>query len=301
MRIAVSGSTGLIGSALVSELRNAGHTVTRLVRSPVKSETERLVSWNPERGAVDAAALEGHDAVVHLAGEPIFGVWTSARKARIRDSRVRGTTLLARTLAGLTRPPEVLVSASAVGYYGDRPVDELLDEGAAKGDGFLADVSAAWEEATRPAQNAGIRVVNSRFGLVLSPKGGALHTMLPVFRAGLGGRVGNGRQIWSWISIDDVTGGLAHVIATPAVNGPVNFVAPQSVDNAEFTQTLGTVLGRPTIMAVPAFAARLVLGGMADELLLGGARVVPRKLLGSGYQFRHRALDSALRALLKRR
>lgn len=302
MRIAVTGSTGLISSALVGELRSAGHSVSRLVRSSkTESLTERLISWNPERGVLDATALEGHDAVVHLAGEPIFGRWTATRKARIRDSRVRGTALLARTIAGLQRPPTVLVSASAIGFYGNRPPREPLDETATKGSGFLADVVAAWEEAARPASTAGIRVVNTRFGLVLSPKGGALAVMLPIFRAGLGGKLGRGDQMWSWIALDDVVGGIRHVIARDELRGPVNFTTSNAVTNAVFTRTLGTVLGRPTLFTAPAFGIKLVMGEMAEEMLLSGAWVVPRKLLDSGYKYRQSELEPALHDLLKNR
>jgi uncharacterized protein (TIGR01777 family) len=300
MRIAVTGSTGLIGSALVGELRTAGHSVSRLVRNNrTESPTERLISWNPDRGVLDAAALEGHDAVVHLAGEPIFGRWTQARKARIRDSRVRGTSLLARTIAGLQRPPSVLVSASAIGFYGNRPASEPLEENSAKGTGFLANVVAAWEEASRPAKTAGTRVVNPRFGLVLSPKGGALAVMLPIFRAGLGGRLGRGDQMWSWITLNDVIGGLRHIIARSDLHGPVNFTTTNAVTNAAFTRTLGRILGRPTVFAAPAFGIKLVMGEMAEEMLLSGARVVPRKLVDSGYKYRQSELESALHDLLE--
>jgi uncharacterized protein (TIGR01777 family) len=302
MRFAVTGSTGLIGSALVSELRSAGHSVSRLVRQGrYESPTERLISWNPERGVIDAAALESHDAVVHLAGEPIFGLWTQRRKARIRESRVRGTALLARTIAGLQKPPAALICASAMGYYGNRPANEALDESSAKGHGFLSDVVAAWEEAAQPAVAAGTRVVNTRFSLVLTPKGGSLMAMLPLFRAGLAGKLGSGEQVWSWITLTDVIGGIRHALATTELRGPVNFATPHPVTNAEFTRVLGRVLNRPTFMAAPAFALKLALGEMAEELLLSGSRVVPRKLVESAYPFRHPELEVALQHLLKRR
>lgn len=299
MRIAVTGSSGLIGSALVGELRSAGHSVSRVVRNNrTESPTERLISWNPERGVLDATALEGHDAVVHLAGEPIFGRWTQARKARIRDSRVRGTALLARTIAGLQRPPSVLVSASAIGFYGNRPANEALEETAEKGSGFLANVVAAWEEAAQPANTAGTRVVNPRFGLVLSPKGGALAVMLPIFRAGFGGRLGRGDQMWSWITLNDVIGGIRHIMARSELRGPVNFTTTAAVTNAVFTRTLGRILRRPTVFTAPAFGIKLVMGEMAEEMLLSGSRVIPRKLLDSGYKYRQSELESALRGLV---
>jgi uncharacterized protein (TIGR01777 family) len=260
-----------------------------------------LISWNPERGVLDAPALEGHDAIVHLAGESIFGRWTQARKAHIRDSRVRGTALLARTIAGLQRPPSVLVSASAIGYYGNRPQDEQVEENASNGSGFLASVCSAWEEAAEPAKTAGTRVVHPRFGIVLSPKGGALAVMLPIFKAGLGGKLGSGSQMWSWITINDVIGGIRHTITRTELRGAVNFTAPSPVPNATFTKTLGHVLGRPTWFAVPSVAMKLVMGEMAEDMLLSGARVVPRKLLDSGYNYRQSELEPALRDLLKNR
>lgn len=300
MKIAITGSTGLIGSALVEALAGAGHAITRVTRRRGAAGEGAAVVWQPERGEIDAAGLEGHDAVIHLAGEPVVGWWTARKKARIRASRVRGTRLLSETLARLTRPPRVLVSASATGFYGNRPPEEPLDESSAPGIGFLAGVALEWERATAEAEAAGIRVVHARFGLVLSPKGGALAAMLPVFRLGLGGRLGSGRQVWSWITLDDVVAAVAHVLAAERVAGPVNFVSPNPVTNAEFTRVLARVLGRPAIFAVPAPAARLLLGEMADEMLLAGARVVPRKLLDSGYRFLHPELEAALRSILRR-
>jgi uncharacterized protein len=291
----------LVGSALVGDLRAAGNSVSRLVRTPeTRSSAERLIHWNPERGVIDAAALENHDAVVHLAGESLIGLWTEAKKARIRESRVRGTALLSRALATLQQPPAVFISASAVGYYGDHPASEQVDENTPAGRGFLAEVVEAWEGATAPAQAARIRVVCTRFGLVLSPRGGSLAVMLPIFQLGLGGKVGSGEQVWSWIALPDVVSGITHAIAQPTLRGPVNFTAPGAVTNAEFTRTLAQVLNRPAIFAAPAFALRLVVRGMADEMLLGGARVLPRKLQQSGYTFRHPELEGALRALLRR-
>jgi uncharacterized protein len=298
MKVIVSGSSGLIGTALVAQLRAAGHSVTRLVRSArPPSASERVVPWSPERGTIEAALLEGHDAVVNLAGESLIGVWSSGKKAAIRESRVRGTTLLARTIAGLKQPPRVFVSASAIGFYGDRPATEQLDENASKGSGFLSDVVAEWEGAAHLA-NGTARVVTTRFGLVLSPKGGALAAMLPIFRLGLGGRVGSGDQVWSWVALDDVVGSLLHVLTNDLIRGAVNFTAPNAVTNREFTEVLGHVLHRPTAMVAPAFAIRLVTGDMGKEMLLAGGNVVPSRLLEAGYHFKFPLLEPALKALL---
>ncbi len=245
------------------------------------------------------SALEGVDAVVHLAGENIAERWTAAKKARIRDSRVKGTQLLCETLTRLSSPPKVLVSASAIGYYGDRGEETLTDD-SPPGRGFLPEVCRAWEAATEPARQQGLRVVQLRLGVVLSVAGGALAKMLPPFRLGLGGVLGSGRQYMSWIALDDVVGTLQHAVVTDALQGPTNAVAPRAVTNQEFTKTLGKVLGRPTAMPLPAFAARLMFGEMADELLLASARVQPTKLLASGYQFRYPELAEALRHLLAR-
>jgi uncharacterized protein (TIGR01777 family) len=248
-------------------------------------------------GTIDASALEGVDAVVHLAGENIAQRWTSSQKAKIRDSRIKGTQLLCETLARLSSPPKVLVSASAIGYYGDRG-EQILTEDSPLGRGFLAEVCRGWEAATEPARQRGLRVVPLRFGVVLSPAGGALAKMLPPFRLGLGGMVGSGRQYMSWIALDDVVGAIQHAIVTDTLQGPTNAVAPQAVTNQEFTKTLGKALGRPTVFPLPAFAARLMFGEMADELLLASTRVQPAKLLGSGYRFRYPELEDALRHVL---
>ena len=298
MRVAVTGSTGLIGTALVARLREEGHEVTRLVRDRRRAREPGAVFWDPARGEVDAAGLEGHDVVVHLAGESLVGIWTRAKKRRIRESRARGTRVLAEALAGLARPPRLLLAASAIGFYGPREPDEVVDESTPAGRGFLAEVAVEWEAAAEPARTAGIRVVHARFGLVLSPRGGALAKMLPVFRLGLGGTLGSGEQVWSWIALDDVVEAALHVFRTEALAGPVNFTAPEPVSNAEFTRVLGRVLRRPAPFGVPAFAARLVAGEMAEEVLLAGAYVVPRRLLDSGYGFRLPALEPALRQLL---
>ena len=296
MNILVTGASGLIGSALVSALTAAGHGVTRLVRSQPKSG-EKAVRWDPMAGTIDPRAFEGVDAVVHLAGENIAARWTPAQKVKIRDSRVKGTQVLSEALARLASPPKVLVSASAIGYYGDRGT-EILTEDSAPGAGFLAEVCRAWEAATEPARQHGMRVVRLRFGIVLSAAGGALPKMLPPFRLGLGGVLGSGQQYMSWIALDDAVGAIQHAVVTDALQGPVNAVAPQAVTNQEFTKTLGKVLGRPTVFPLPAFAARLMFGEMADELLLASARVQPAKLLASGFSFRYPELESALRHLL---
>ncbi|HZZ79036.1 MAG TPA: TIGR01777 family oxidoreductase [Gemmataceae bacterium] len=297
MRIAITGSTGLVGSALVPFLTSGGHEVVPIVRNRTSGED---VSWTPEAGLIDAERLEGLDAVVHLAGENIAARrWNAAQKARIRDSRIQGTKVLCEALARLRRPPRVLVSASAIGFYGNRG-DEELTEASASGTGFLPEVCREWEAATVAAEKAGIRVVHLRFGIILSPKGGALAQMLTPFRLGVGGRLGNGRQAMSWIALDDVVGTIYHGLATETLRGPVNTVAPKPVTNLEFTKTLGRVLGRPTMFPVPGFLARLAFGEMANDLLLASTRVVPEALLDSGYEFLYPDLEHALRHLLGR-
>jgi uncharacterized protein len=260
---------------------------------------EKAVRWDPARGEVDSAGLEGFDAVVHLAGENVgSGRWTAARKLAIRDTRVNGTRLLCETLAKLDRPPKTLVCASAVGFYGDRG-EEILTEGSPPGTGFLAEVCRQWESATGPAARRGIRVVSLRIGMVLSPRGGALPRMLPLFRAGMGGVIGGGRQYVGWIAIDEIPPVLLHTVHCGDLNGPVNVVAPRPVTNREFTGALGRALSRPTPLPVPAFALRLAVGReMADALLLASARVVPRRLEETGYPFRFPDLEGALRRML---
>lgn len=298
LSVLVSGSSGMVGSALTPFLATGGHRVGRLVRRASGPPGEGDVAWSPSRDEIDAARLEGFDAVVHLAGENIAtGRWTRAKKHRIRDSRVEGTRLLCHALAEAKQPPKVLVCASAIGYYGDRG-GELLDEQSPRGEGFLPEVCREWEEATRPAAEAGVRVVNLRIGVVLSPKGGALAKMLMPFRLGAGGPVGNGRQFWSWISIDDLVGAIHHALLTDSLHGPVNAVAPRPVTNLELTRALARVLRRPAMLPLPRPAARLALGEMANALLLSSARVVPRKLEASGYHFRHAELEPTLRHLL---
>ncbi|MBZ5516532.1 MAG: TIGR01777 family oxidoreductase [Acidobacteriia bacterium] len=299
MNVLISGSRGLIGSALVPYLTARGRTVTRLVRGPAQpGGTE--IPWGPTQGKLDPLMLEGHDAVVHLAGENLAaGRWTPKRKAEILASRVKGTRLLAKTLAGLAQPPQVMVCASAIGYYGDRG-EEVLTEESPVGKGFLAEVCTAWEAASEPAAEKGIRVVRLRFGVVLSPAGGALAKMLVPFKLGLGGRIGDGRQYMSWIALEDVLGTVLLALTDKSLAGAVNAVAPPAVTNLDFTKTLGRVLTRPTVFPVPAFALRLAFGEMAEETLLASNRVRPAKLLARGFEFRFPELEAALRHMLAR-
>lgn len=301
MKIIVTGSTGLVGRALVRSLLEEGHSVTRLVRGEAqefRAPGTSAVRWNPSDGTIDAGALEGHDGAVHLAGESIAeGRWTDEKKRRIRDSRVKGTRLIAETLAGLKERPRVLVSASAIGFYGDRG-EEILTEESAPGDDYLSRVCREWEEAARPAAEAGVRVVNLRIGLVLSSEGGALERMLPPFKLGAGGRIGSGEQYMSWIALDDLVGVIRRALTDESLSGPVNAVAPRPVTNAQFTKALGRALNRPTVLPVPAFAVRLAFGEMADALLLSSARVLPRRLEEAGHEFSHPDVDGALHHVL---
>ncbi len=295
MHIAITGSSGLVGSALVPFLTTDGHRVTRLVR---RSPSGGDVLWDPAEGIKELSRLEGVDGVIHLAGENIAsGRWTPQRKDVIRRSRVEGTRRLCGSLARLSRRPKVLVSASAIGFYGDRG-DETLTEDSAPGRDFLAQVCQEWEAATEPATRAGIRVVCLRFGMILSPGGGALKKMLLPFRLGAGGRIGNGAQYVSWIAIDDAIGAIHHAVSTESLRGAVNAVTPNPVTNAELTRVLARVLSRPALFPLPALAARLAFGEMADALLLSSARVVPSRLQASGYRFRYPELESTLRHLL---
>lgn len=295
MNVLVSGSTGLVGNALIPCLTSAGHEVIRLVRSKSKAPAREIIHWDPETGYIDAAGLEGLDAVVHLAGESIAsGRWTAAKKGRIRDSRVRGTRLLCEALAHTAQPPRTLVCASAIGFYGDRG-DEVLTEQSAAGTGFLPEVCQEWEQATDPARQKGIRVVNARFGVILSTAGGALAKMLTPFKLGAGGVLGSGQQYMSWVTLDDTVAALLFALTNAAVQGPVNVVTPQPVTNREFTKTLGRVLHRPTIAPMPAFAARLMFGEMADALLLSGSRVLPNRLSDAGFVFRFPQIEPALK------
>jgi hypothetical protein len=307
VKVLISGASGLIGTALIAQLEREGHRVVRLVRplsrshpggAPSTSRNDSEATWDPDSGSIDASRLQNTDAVVNLAGASIARwPWTSAHKRRVLESRVRSTSLLARTVAALPRKPRVFVSASGVGYYGDRG-DEVLRETSAGGRGFLAEVCRAWESAAAPASDAGIRLATLRVGMVLSNTGGALPVMARPFRLGLGGVLGNGRQYMSWIAIEDLVRAIAHAIDHEDLSGPVNAVSPAPVTNAEFTVALGRVLHRPTPFPVPAFALRALLGEMADELLLSSQRVEPARLQASGFSYRHPNLEEALRAVL---
>lgn len=299
MRVLVTGSSGLIGRELVAELGRQGHETTRLVRRPAAGAGE--ATWDPAAGIIDAAKLDGHDAAVHLAGAGIGDhKWSDDHKRAVLDSRLQGTGLLARTLAQLTRPPTVLASGSAVGYYGYES-DEPMTETSPKGNGFLADVVAAWEDAAAPAQAAGIRTVLVRSGVVLTAKGGALKKQLLPFKLGIGGRLGDGAQWLSWISLEDEVAAIIHLLSTDTTTGPVNVTSPQPVTNKEFTATLAEVLKRPAFMPVPTPALHVLFGKeMTKEMLLGGQKVLPAKLQESGYTFAHPGLEDALRHTLDR-
>jgi uncharacterized protein len=295
MRVVLTGSTGLIGSALARRLEVAGHTVARLVRRIPRPGTAEIY-WNPGTGRLTPASLEGFDAVVHLAAESLDGLWTAKRKQSIYESRVAGTRLLAGALAAVRHRPSALVCASAIGFYGNRG-SERLTEQSPPGSGFLAHVCLDWEAASTAARESGIRVAAVRLGIVLSREGGALPKMLAPFRMGVGGKFGNGGQYWSWITLEDAVEAFVRALEDDSISGPVNAVAPEPVTNLEFTRILGAALSRPTFFSVPAFAARLVLGEMGQELLLSGARVVPSRLQASGFTFRHPTLPEALKAL----
>ena len=296
MKILISGSTGLVGSALVPALQSSGHETIRLVRSSSSSKQTRngSVTWDPKSGQLSTVDLEGIDAAVHLAGENIAASrWTPAQKARIRESRVAGTRLLAETLAKLKAPPKTLVCASAIGFYGDR-ADQLLNEDSPAGTGFLSDTCREWEGAAKPAADRGIRVVHLRTGVVLASQGGALAKMLTPFRLGVAGIIGSGQQYMSWISLDDLVAVISFALSKETLRGPVNAVAPNPVTNHEFTKTLGRVLRRPTVFPMPAFAARLAFGEMADGLLLASTRVEPKRLMDASFRFRFPELEAAL-------
>ena len=298
MEIAVSGASGLIGSALVTSLTAAGHRVARLVRTEPAAGSGDIY-WDPARAYVDTTQLGGKSAVVHLAGETIAQRWTAEAKRRIQSSRVLGTQLLSEAIRQLAEPPQVLISASAIGYYGDRG-EEILREDNMPGKGFLADICRDWEAATEPASRAGIRVVHLRTGIVLSDQGGALAKMLLPFRMGAGGVIGSGRQYMSWIALDDLLAAIRHIIQTPSIQGAVNAVAPRPVTNRAFTKTLGKVLSRPTLTPLPSFAVRLMFGEMGKELLLASQRVEPARLKASGFSFRFPELEAALRQAIGR-
>jgi uncharacterized protein (TIGR01777 family) len=289
-RLLISGASGLLGSVLVPTLQARGFTVTRLVRRTPAADDQ--IHWIPSR-SIDPESVSGFDAVIHLAGESVATRWSEARKAKIRESRVTSTRLLAQALARASKPPAVLITASAIGFYGNR-ADEILNETSAPGSGFLAGVCREWEAANQPALDAGIRTVQLRTGVVLSSKGGALKKMLPPFRMGLGGILGSGRQWMSWIHIQDWVGAVLHILKDDLVQGPVNMVGLRPVTNAEFTTTLASQLHRPAIFPVPAFAAKLLFGQMAEEVLLCSQRVEPARLVNSGYHFQFSDLAKAL-------
>jgi uncharacterized protein (TIGR01777 family) len=297
---AVSGSSGLIGSALTAALAADGHTIRRMVRrEPAPGSGE--IFYDPLSGSIEAEKLEGLDGLIHLAGENVAaGRWTRARKARIRESRVKGTRLIAKSLAGLRQPPELLLNASAIGFYGDRGDDEL-DESSEPGEGFLPSVCLEWERETEPARLAGIRVAMLRIGVVLASEGGALRRMLTPFRLGLGGRLGDGRQFVSWIALADLIRAMLFIIARPELEGAVNGVAPSPVRNAEMTRVLARLLGRPALFPAPAPLLRLALGEMAEGMILASGRVLPNRLLNAGFSFEYPDLESALRRALSRK
>jgi uncharacterized protein len=300
MKVLLTGSTGLVGSALRPVLTKAGHSVVCLLRpeSKLPRAVNGQMTWDPKANRLNVTELEGFDAVIHLAGDSLASSrWTEAKKRQLQESRIASTTLLSEALAGLIKKPEVFIAASAIGYYGNRGEEEL-DEESSKGTGFLSDLCANWEKATTKAKEAGIRVVNLRFGVVLSVLGGALSKMLLPFTLGVGGQLGAGKQFFSWVSIDDAVGAIVYALQTRSLSGPVNVTAPKPVTNLEFTKILGKVLSRPTIMPVPSVALRLLFGEMADECLLTGQKVKPAKLVASGYHFSDSELEPALRRAL---
>ena len=295
--VLITGAAGFVGTYLTEFLIDRGYDVIILSRS-AKGNKGNVAYWNPERGEIDIDALQDLDAAVHLAAENIAGRWTDHKKTRIDNSRVLGTKLLSESLASLNKKPEVLISASAIGIYGNRG-DEILTEASSHGQGFLADVGVKWEEATKIAKEAGIRACNVRIGLVLGKDGGALKKMLMPFKLGLGGKIGDGKQYWSWIAIDDLIEIIYYLLKNKNLEGPVNAVSPNPVTNSEFTRALGQVLNRPTLIPLPAFAARGLLGEMADETMLSSTRVIPQKLLDAGFKFKYMDLKNALSGILK--
>jgi uncharacterized protein len=295
-RILVSGVSGPIGTALLPSLKTRGYNVTRLVRAGATGEGQ--LAWDPAK-PIAPGMVSGFDAVIHLAGESIVGRWTKTKKIKIRGSRVAGTTTLAEGLAGAQHKPQVFVCSSAIGYYGDRG-NEVLNEQSKPGIGFLADVCRDWEAATQPAAKAGIRTVQMRTGIVLSPRGGALGAMLTPFKMGVGGRIGDGQQWMSWIDVQDMVGAIHHILNSDLLQGPVNMVAPKPVKNAEFVKTLASALSRPAILPMPAFAVKLAFGEMGETVLLAGQRVEPSQLVMSGYPYRFTDLGASLENNLKR-
>jgi uncharacterized protein (TIGR01777 family) len=300
MRIAISGSTGLIGATLVDHFLKKNDTVIELTRraSLGKSKTSVAV-WDPSNGTIEAPKMEAQEVVIHLAGANISERWTPEYKTTIESSRVDGTRLLCQALARMQQKPKLLISASAVGFYGNHEPAQVFDESSPSGEGFLSQVCRRWEEETRYAKDAGIRVVNLRFGVVLGKSGGAMAKMLPIFNLGLGGVLGNGRQMMSWIALPEIPGIIEFLIKNNAIEGPVNAVTPQPVANKEFTKALGRAIGRPVILPVPAFGIKMLFGEMGQTLLLEGVRVAPKRLVQSGYCFRYPGLTSALDAVLK--
>jgi uncharacterized protein (TIGR01777 family) len=297
--VAITGASGLVGTALAKHLKAAGAEVRPFVRGAASGRGEAAqgsIAWDPATGEIDAAALEGVDAVVNLAGESVVGLWTEAKKQRIRESRVSSTALVAKAMAGLRRRPAVLVSASAIGFYPDVG-DGVLDESAAPGDGFLSSVCTDWEAATKPAEDAGIRVARLRIGIVLAKEGGALEKMAMPFRLGVGGPLGSGKQYVSWIAMDDLLAAFSMALADDTLRGAVNAVAPNPVTNAELSKTLGAVLHRPSFMPAPAFAIRAALGEFSTEVL-SSHRIAPKRLTDAGFVWKHASLESALRAAL---
>lgn len=298
MKILISGSSGLVGSKLLPYLLQHGNKVVRLVHGK-SAQSPDTIFWDIDKGILDVNALEGFDAIIHLAGENIaVGRWTEAKKKRINDSRVNGTKLLSEAISQLKIPPKIMLSASATGYYGNRE-DTILTETSAKGSGFLSDVCAEWEKATIKAKDKGVRVVNLRFGVIFGPNGGALAKMILPFKMCLGGAIGSGQQYMSWISIDDVLKSINFLLTHSEVQGPINIVSPHPVSNENFTKSLGKVLNRPTFLRMPTFVVRLVFGEMADEMLLSSTRVHPKALLDAGYIFTDPDLEPALAKLLK--
>ncbi|HMP90022.1 MAG TPA: TIGR01777 family oxidoreductase [Kiritimatiellia bacterium] len=296
MKVLVTGSNGLIGRELVTRLTGAGHFVVRMVRdNPDRARGD--IMWDPVTGHIERASMIGLDAVIHLAGESILGLWTKAKLERIHKSRVVATGYLAEALASLSPRPKTLISASAVGYYGDRD-DERLTEESPAGKGYLPQLCREWEDATAIARNSGIRVVNTRIGIVLSSRGGALASMLPPFKMGIGGTIGLGRHYMSWITLDDLVDAMIYILENEKVTGPANLTSPQPVTNKEFTKTLGRVLRRPTILPVPSPILKLLPGNMANETFLSSARVEPAKLIRAGFKFQNPDLENALQALI---
>jgi uncharacterized protein (TIGR01777 family) len=299
MKILISGSSGLIGSHLSAYLSRRGHIVSHLIRDRNKI-LENNIWWDPEKSEIDPVALEGYHAVIHLGGENIASRrWTSRQKQRIKESRVRSTQLLARTMGQLKLPPYTFICASATGYYGDRGDEEIKEDDQA-GKGFLADVVREWEAATEPAKMASIRVINCRFGVILTTAGGVLARTLPLFRFGLGGRIGNGKQYTPWITLEDVLPVVEFILQNKQITGPVNVVAPQSVTNSEYTKTLARVLERPHFLSIPGMLIKAVLGEMGDELLLTSTRAVPAVLIDNGYPFTHPLLKPALESICRK-